>query len=140
MDRKASEHAISVRGTDDILLVDMDARLIMQVLINLINNTVKNTPDGSDICIQSRQEGNEAVVCVLDNGPGIPDPVKPHVFEMFYTGHGLTADGKRSLGLGLPLCRSIVEAHGGEISMADNTPSGCVFTFTLPAKEVCLYE
>ena len=140
VDKKASEHTILVQSTDDILLVDMDARLIMQVLINLINNAVKNTPPGSEIVIESRQDGSEAVVSVRDNGPGIPDDTKPHVFEMFYTGQNRVADGRRGLGLGLALCKSIAEAHHGAITLTDNDPSGCCFTVTLPMKEVQVDE
>lgn len=140
IDRNASQHSIIVQETDDILLVDMDARLIMQVLINLINNAVKNTPPGSEIRIESRQAGKEAVVAVRDNGPGIPDDVKPHVFEMFYTGQSKVADGRRSLGLGLALCKAIVESHHGRITLTENAPSGCCFTVYLPMKEVEVYE
>ena len=140
VDRNAAQHSITVRDTEDILLVDMDARLIMQVLINLINNAVKNTPPGSEISIESRQAGSEAVVTVRDNGPGIPDDMKLHVFEMFYTGQNKVADGRRSLGLGLALCRSIVEAHHGAITLTDNEPTGCCFTVTLPMKEVQVDE
>ena len=140
IDRNAGNHHITVQDTDDILLVNMDARLIMQVLINLINNAVKNTPSGSEICIQSRQLGNEAVVSVSDNGPGIPDDLKPHIFEMFFTGHNMVADGRRGLGLGLALCRSIMEAHHGRITLMDNKPSGCCFTIALPMKEVQINE
>ena len=140
IDKNASQHHITVLDDGDILLVNMDARLIMQVLINLINNAVKNTPPGSEICIRSQQAGNEAVVTVQDNGPGIPDEVKPHVFEMFYTGQNKVADGRRGLGLGLALCRSIVEAHQGRITLTDNDPTGCCFTVTLPMKEVQINE
>ncbi len=140
VDRHAAEHSISVQDSDDILLVNMDARLITQVLINLINNAIKNTPAGSDIRIESRQAGNEAIITVRDNGPGIADKMKPHVFEMFYTGPNKVADGRRGLGLGLALCKSIVEAHHGRITLTDNTPSGCCFTFTLPIKEVPIDE
>ena len=140
VDRNAAEHFITVRNTDEILLVDMDAKLIMQVLINLINNAVKNTPPGSEICIESRQAGAEAVVTVRDNGPGIADDVKPHIFEMFYTGRNKVADGRRGLGLGLALCKSIVESHHGRITLTDNDPSGCCFTVSLPMKEVQVNE
>ncbi len=136
VDRNASQHVITVHDSDEILLVDMDARLIMQVLINLINNAVKNTPARSEISIESRRVGNEAVVTVRDNGPGIADEVKPHIFEMFYTGQNKVADGRRGLGLGLTLCKSIVESHHGTITLTDNEPTGCVFTVSLPMKEV----
>ena len=140
LDKKAAEHSITVQDTDDILLVNMDARLIMQVLINLINNAVKNTPPGSEICIRSGQAGEEAIVVVSDNGPGIPDDVKPHVFEMFYTGQNKIADGRRGLGLGLTLCKSIMEAHQGRITLEDNDPTGCRFTISLPMREVPIHE
>ena len=140
VDRNAAEHNITIQNTDDILLVDMDAQLIMQVLINLINNAVKNTPPGSEIRVESCQKGGEAVVTVRDNGPGIPDDVKPHVFEMFYTGQNKIADGRRGLGLGLALCRSIVESHHGRITLTDNEPTGCCFTVSLPMKEVQVNE
>ena len=80
------------------------------------------------------------MVSVSDNGPGIPDEQKPKVFGMFFCGANRIADSRRSMGLGLPLCKSIVTAHGGSISVADNRPSGTVFTFTLPAGEVELHE
>ena len=139
-DRNAARHHVTVRATDDILLVDMDARLIMQVLINLINNAVKNTPEGSHILIESRRAGSEAEVIVRDDGPGIPDDVKPHVFEMFYTGQNKVADGRRGLGLGLALCKAIVESHRGRIALTDNTPTGCCFIVSLPMKEVQVDE
>ena len=140
VDKKVAEHSITVQDTDDILLVNMDARLIMQVLINLINNAVKNTQIGSEIRIETRQDGSDAVVTVRDNGPGIPDEMKKHVFEMFYTGQNKVADGRRGLGLGLALCKSIVEAHHGSITLTDNEPTGCCFTVSLPMKEVRVNE
>ena len=140
IDRNQDKHHISVQDDGEMILVNMDARLIMQVLINLINNAVKNTPPGSDICIRSSKSGDEAVICVLDNGPGIPDEAKPHVFEMFYTGQGKVADGRRGVGLGLALCKSIVEAHHGTIALTDNHPTGCCFTVTLPLSEVQVDE
>ena len=75
-----------------------------------------------------------------DHGPGIPDKQKAHIFDMFYTGANQIADSRRSLGLGLFLCRSIIAAHGGTIAVSDNQPKGAVFTFTLPAGEVKLHE
>ncbi len=140
LDRNAVQHPISIRFSNDFLLVKIDARLITQVLINLVNNAVKNTPAGTEICVASCSEKNYAVISVCDSGPGIPDDVKPHIFEMFYTGQNKIADGRRGLGLGLALCKSIVEAHGGTISLTDNVPSGCRFTFTLPKEEVNVNE
>ena len=81
-----------------------------------------------------------AVVSIADNGNGIPDAIKPRVFDMFYSGANRIADSRRSLGLGLSLCKSIISAHGGTLSVSDNVPHGAVFTFTLPIGEVTLHE
>ena len=74
-----------------------------------------------------------------DNGPGIPKESREHVFEMFYSGKNKVSDSRRSLGLGLALCRSIVNAHGGEIALYDYGPH-CCFRINLPLSEVNLNE
>ena len=138
--RKASEHRITVEHQDELLLALCDARLMVQVNINLVDNAIKYTPEGSHIHIFTRQEGTEAVFCISDNGPGIPDGEKQKVFQMFYTGSTAAADSRRSLGLGLSLCKSIVAAHGGEITVSDHQPTGAVFTVSIPAGEVEVHE
>ncbi len=140
VDRNVEQHHVTVQNVDEILLVEMDARLIMQVLINLINNAIKNTPAGSHILIRSEQIGKEGVVTVSDDGPGIPDDIKQHIFEMFFTGKEPVVDGRRGLGLGLALCKSIIEAHHGQIRLVDNEPHGCRFIISLPTKEVQVNE
>ncbi len=125
-------HRITVDCGEELLLARMDARLISQVIINLVENALKYTPSGSSIAIGAERQGDRVVIRVADDGPGIRDDLKPRVFEMFFTGDRKVADSRRSLGLGLSLCRSIVSAHGGEITLTDNTPSGCIFSFTLP--------
>lgn len=139
-EKNASEHKLTVKENDGILLARMDARLIVQVLINLIDNAIKYTPSGSKIEISAVEKDNEIAITVADNGHGIADEIKPRVFDMFYTGAEKIADSRRSLGLGLALCKSIVNAHGGEITVSDNKPHGAVFTFTLPKEEVEISE
>lgn len=138
IDRHATEHHITSDCGEIPLLVRADARLIMQLLINLVNNAIKYSPPGSHIEIRAFREAEHAVIEVSDDGPGIPDAQKAQVFEMFYTGSKRVADSRRSLGLGLSLCRSIVHAHGGELTLRDNTPHGCIFSFTLPLSEINL--
>ena len=138
--RKASDHCITVEHQDELLLAQCDARLMVQVIINLVDNAIKYTPVGSHILIFTRQEDTEAVFGVSDNGPGIPDGEKQQVFQMFYTGSTAVADSRRSLGLGLSLCKSIVAAHGGEITVSDNQPAGAVFSVSIPAGEVEVHE
>ncbi len=140
VNRRSAGHSISVHHDDELLLARADARLIVQVIINLVDNAVKYTPPGTDIEIATRREGDFAVVSVADHGLGIPDEAKERVFDMFYTGANQIADSRRSMGLGLGLCRAIVNAHGGTITLADNVPAGAVFIFTLPIGEVELHE
>ena len=140
IDRRSAEHHIAVDCGDVPLLVRVDAGLIVQVLINLVNNAVKYTPAGSTIRITAIQWGNMAEICVSDNGPGIPDELKGHVFEMFFTGGNPIGDSRRSLGLGLTLCQTIIHAHYGEMTLKDNSPHGCIFSFTVPLSEVNLNE
>ncbi len=139
-EKNANTHKLTVKENDGILLARMDARLIVQVLINLIDNAIKYTPSGSEIEISAVEKDNEIAITVADNGHGIADEIKPSVFDMFYTGAEKIADSRRSLGLGLALCKSIVNAHGGEITVSDNKPHGAVFTFTLPKEEVEISE
>ena len=138
VDRRAAEHEIRVELEDDMLMANMDARLIVQVIINIVNNAVKYTPEGSDICLSAKKENSMVRIEIADDGPGISDEAKQRLFDMFYTVNtgSAGADSRRGLGLGLSLCKSIVEAHGGSITVHDNQPHGSVFSFTLPLEEV----
>ena len=140
VERRKNEHKITVDCGEDVLLARMDAKLIVQVLVNLINNAVKYTQAGSKIRITAGKEEKNVWIAVEDNGPGIPAECREHVFEMFYSGKNKVSDSRRSLGLGLALCRSIVNAHGGELVLRDCAPHGCHFRFTLPLSEVNLNE
>lgn len=140
VNRKKEEHIISVENENEFLLAQMDSRLIVQVIINIVDNAIKYTPIGSNIWIKTYRRDQQAVISIEDDGPGITDEGKKHVFEMFYTGVNKVADSHRSLGLGLALCKSIVNAHGGEITVYDRKPKGTVFEFTLPAGEVHIHE
>lgn len=140
INRKRTEHTITVQSQEEFLLARIDARLIIQVMINIVDNAIKYTPKGSEIKIHTEKKEEWIVVEIADNGPGISDDAKPHVFDMFYCGANEIADSRRSLGLGLALCKSIIHAHGGAISVSDNVPNGTIFTFTLPSEEVILHE
>ena len=140
VNRKSVEHHITVEHKDEFLLARMDAKLIVQVIINIVDNAIKYTPVGSSIKIRTERKGEEAVVSISDDGSGISDDAKPHIFDMFYSGANKVADSRRSLGLGLSLCKSIITVHGGEITVHDNKPRGTIFTFTLPAEEAHFNE
>ena len=113
VERRKNEHEITLDCGEDVLLARMDAKLIVQVLVNLINNAVKYTQAGSKIRITAGKEEKNVWIAVEDNGPGIPAECREHVFEMFYSGKNKVSDSRRSLGLGLALCRSIVNALAG---------------------------
>ena len=140
VNRMSVEHHITVQSPDEFILAKIDAKLIVQVIINIVDNAIKYTPKDSHIIISVSQKKDRVIVRIADDGPGISDEAKSKVFDMFYSGANKIADSRRSLGLGLSLCKSIITAHGGKIMVSDNKPHGTIFTFTLPAGEVQLHE
>ena len=140
IERTHPKRCISVEMQDEIIPVKADANLIVQVIVNLIDNAVKYSEENTPISVCVSREDTVAVVSVADHGTGIPQDEKEKVFDMFYTGGSRSSDSRRSLGLGLALCRSIINAHGGSISISDNTPEGTVVHFQLPIGEVELHE
>ena len=146
--RSVSEHRLTVEIEDEFLLAQMDGRLIVQVVVNLLNNAIAYTPAGSSIRLTAHRErsvsGDRVVVAVADDGPGIPPAEQARVFDLFYHGgrvgtgceDGEGGDARRGMGLGLSLCRSILRAHGSDIVLRDAYPHGCVFSFALPAAEL----
>ncbi len=140
INRRKSGRPVVINLSDELMVVKADPRLIMQVIINLLDNAIKYTPEDSKIEISTIKENDFVQISVADNGPGIDDKSKERIFEMFYTVDKKLADSRRSLGLGLSLCQSIINAHGGSIKLTDNQPTGCIFTFTLPLSEVKIYE
>lgn len=136
VDPAVSEHALVVEPSPDVALVSVDAHLMVQVVVNLVNNAVAHTPAGSRIAIRTWVEGARVRCSVADDGPGIPEADRARIFESFYTvNHGL-ADGRRSVGLGLSLCSSIMAAHGGAIGVSAVEPHGCCFELDLPAYRI----
>ena len=127
---------VRVSVPDELLMVPMDATLIEQVLINLMENVVLHAQTATEIVLRIRRQGELAEFAVEDNGAGIDPKVLPLLFEeMFPHAQELRGDGRRNLGIGLSVCMSIVRAHGGTMS-AGNLPSGGArVAFTLPMGE-----
>ena len=138
--RKKDEHVIKVQNENELLLAQMDSRLIMQVIINIVNNAIKYTQVGSKIIISVKEVKDFVEISISDDGEGVKPELQEKIFDMFYTGNGSLSDSHRSLGLGLALCKSIITVHGGTIVCKNNHPHGTVFTFTLPIKEVDIHE
>lgn len=125
---------IDIEIPDTLVLVPMDARLITQVLINLLDNAAKHTqPDGEiKMVVEVKEQRQVVEFSVLDRGCGIPENALSQVFQMFYTTSKQEASSKKGIGIGLPICQSIVEAHGGQIKAENRIGGGAKFTFTLP--------
>jgi two-component system sensor histidine kinase KdpD len=120
---------LAVSIPPDLPLVGIDDVLIEQVLVNLLDNAVKYTPVDSAMRLVVSAAEDHVTVELADHGPGLPRGEEERVFEKF---HRAAADGPRGAGLGLAICRGIVQAHGGRI-WAQNLPEGGVaFLFTLP--------
>lgn len=130
--KRAPEREIGVDIPEDLLLVPMDARLIVQVLVNLLDNAIKHTAPEREIRIAVQRDGTDAVFCVADRGDGISPEDLPYIFRTFYTSRHNRADAKRGIGLGLAICVAIVKAHGGTIRAENRTDGGALFRFTLP--------
>ena len=124
---------ITVKQPEKVLLVPMDIMLISQVLTNLLENTQRHAKgQRSDVVIEMKEIENMVVFVVSDNGPGIDLEVFPNLFNVAGTSDKPYRDSKRGLGIGLSICKTIINAHGGEI-YAENLPhGGAQFMFTLP--------
>ncbi len=134
--KNADSHHIEIEQQDPMLMAEVELTLMIQVIVNLVNNAVQHTPEGSNIVIRTFRQEGKAVVQVEDNGAGIPDQDKDGIFDLFFTARHGNGDSHRGMGLGLALCKSIVEAHNGKIYAQDNEPKGAIFGFTLPLVEV----
>jgi signal transduction histidine kinase/CheY-like chemotaxis protein len=117
--------------TPDLPPVTGDRDRLIQVVINLISNSVKFTETGSVTC-RARRQGNDIVVSVTDTGVGISAGDQPKVFERFKQVGDTLTDKPKGTGLGLPICREIVEHHGGRIWVESEPGRGSTFSFTLP--------
>ena len=131
--KRSKRHEICVTIPNEMIMIPADGTLIEQVLVNLLDNAIKHTPEGSRVCVSVVKEENSVAFEVSDNGPGIPEDDLPFIFNRFYTREH--AGSRRGIGLGLAICKSIIEAHGGEITAMNAPAGGSVFRFTIPAKE-----
>jgi two-component system sensor histidine kinase KdpD len=127
--KRLGDRRVTTQVPPDLPLVPMDDVLIEQVLVNLLDNVIKYTPPRSPVDIIATAGERNVTVELRDHGPGLPPGTEGKVFDKFYRAQ---RDGERGAGLGLAICRGIVQAHGGKI-WAQNIPDGGVaFLFTLP--------
>ena len=130
--RLAPGHRLEINIPDDLPPVIVDARRLRQVLSNLVGNAAKYTPDGARIGIHAERTGEHVVLSVSDEGPGIPPEHHESVFEAFQRLEGPSGARVKGAGLGLAICKGIVEAHGGRIWIDEGASPGTTVRFTLP--------
>jgi two-component system sensor histidine kinase KdpD len=125
-----ADHPLSTRLPTDLPLVEMDAALVERVLANLLENASKFSPSGTAITIEAHAIEGMLEVSVADEGPGIPAGQEESIFEKFTRGE--KESSTPGVGLGLAICRAIVEAHGGSIALDRTQGRGSRFVFKLP--------
>jgi two-component system sensor histidine kinase KdpD len=130
LDERLRDHPVTTALPPDLPLVPLDSVLIEQVLINLLENAIKYTPPGSSIELSATGARDAVTVTMADHGSGIPPGDVQRIFDKFYRAR--SGDGSGGVGLGLTICRGIVEAHGGRIWVENRPEGGAVFRFTLP--------
>lgn len=130
--RRVKSHEVRVAVPHDLPFIRCDGVLVERVIINLLENAVKYSPSGSAVTLSAEARPDEVEVAVEDAGPGIPEEARERVFDPFVRLHGGSGGG----GLGLTICRSIVEAHGGRIGIGTGRDGGAKVSFTLPLTEV----
>lgn len=135
MKRLFAQRDFSVTLPDEVIALPMDGKLVSQVLTNLLDNAIKHTAPNDSISLEVERRGQAVYFAVADTGEGIPNDIRDTIFDGFVCAEQATTDGKRGMGLGLAICKAIVEAHNGQIWVEDNIPSGSVFIFTLPMEE-----
>jgi two-component system sensor histidine kinase KdpD len=121
---------------DDIILVESDGRLIVQALVNLLDNAYKHSGNDTIIELKAYYEHESVIFEVSDNGTGIDESIKNSLFESFVTLPRDISDSSRGVGLGLAICKAIVNAHNGKITALNKPDGGAVFRIELPCEEV----
>jgi two-component system sensor histidine kinase KdpD len=133
--RELSNRHVRVDIPNDFPLINVDGFLLEQVLVNLLENAIRYTPAASQIELSARIAGKHVEIRVADNGPGLPPGSESKVFDKFFRGSIIAPDGRRGVGLGLAICRAIVEAHGGQTKASNRQRGGAEFLVILPCNE-----
>jgi two-component system sensor histidine kinase KdpD len=135
--RRLQAHRVSVTLAPDLPLVRLDAVMLEQVLVNLLENAAKYTPSGTRIEVTGHKsaDGKWVEVTVADRGPGIPEGEVGKLFEKFYRVPSQRESAQSGVGLGLAICRAIIQAHGGEIEARNRPEGGAEISLRLPLEE-----
>lgn len=129
--KKYHQH-LSVELPVDNPMVAADHRRVIQVLVNLLSNAIKYGPEGGEISVRAEKKNDWVLIEVLDQGPGIPDQDQDAIFRRFTRLATPQADIEVGAGLGLSVVKEIIQAHGGQVGVANRPGGGAIFSFTLP--------
>jgi signal transduction histidine kinase len=130
---ESSGVALKASYADELPMVYADPERVTQLLSNLVGNALKFTPAGGRVEVRVQPYDEGTLVSVIDTGDGIPAEQLPHVFDRFFQVSSTRVGARHGAGLGLPIARGIVEAHGGTIWIESAAGRGTTVRFTLPA-------
>lgn len=130
--KRFPQRNIVVSVPDELLEVPMDGTLIAQVLINLLENAIKCSPNESPVEIFLIEKGERALFQVLDHGKGIAEEDYPYLFTSYVSNGSKSSDSSRGMGIGLSICMTIIKAHNGTMEADNRLEGGAVFQFSLP--------
>jgi len=130
LQKRLADRPVTVKLPPGIPMIYVDAVMIEQVLVNLLENILRYTPEGSPVEIMAEASSFAVEISVADQGPGIPKGIENKLFEKFYRVQREAAQS--GVGLGLAICRAIIEAHGGSIQAQNRPAGGAVFSFIIP--------
>ena len=132
INRKSKEHTIRVTSGNDFILAHIDAKLIVQVIINLVDNAIKYTPDGGHIRVTAGAGADTVWMEVCDDGIGIPEKDRDRIFDRFYRVDKARSRESGGTGLGLSIAKEIVQRHHGTITLAPHEGPGTTVRLELP--------
>ena len=135
LERASTAHRLTVSSPAEPPIALADAHAVERILYNLIENAIKYSPGGGDITVTAHQRNSRVVVAVRDQGIGISQEDQSRIFQSFERIDAYTTDSVAGVGLGLMVCRVLVEALGGSIWVESVPGSGAAFSFSLPASE-----
>ena len=125
-----------IKLPSELIVVNVDGKLMVQVLVNLLDNAMKHTGENGWICIEARYDAGKVWISVEDDGDGIQEDLKENIFDEFVTRSDEKGDRQRGIGLGLAICKAVVNAHGGNICAENRKEGGARFMFWLEARQV----
>jgi signal transduction histidine kinase len=132
---RSEEITLEAQLPESNLYATGDAQRLAQVLLNLLSNAVAHTPPGGRITMSAQVANDDTLIVVRDSGEGIPPEDLPHIFERLYRADRARSRGAGGSGLGLSIAQSLVEAHGGTITVESQVGEGSTFTIALPSRQ-----